>query len=64
MPTYTYQCNACEHQFETQQRMTDEPLTDCPECGKPELRKVITQGNFILKGSGWYQTEYAKKQQH
>jgi len=57
MLTYTYRCIECDHQFETKQSIKDDPLTDCPECGKPTLKKIITQtGGFQLKGSGWFKS--------
>ncbi|MCD6319720.1 MAG: zinc ribbon domain-containing protein [Candidatus Desulfofervidaceae bacterium] len=58
MPTYTYQCHGCGKIFEQEQKITDEPLTTCPECGGP-VKRVITGGmGFILKGSGFYATDY------
>lgn len=54
MPIYEYQCEACGHQMEAMQKMADAPLTECPECGEPALKKLISAGAFILKGSGWY----------
>jgi len=55
MPTYTYLCRneKCEHQFEVGQKMSEEPITVCPECGK-KTRRIITSGNFILKGEKWF----------
>lgn len=55
MLTYTYRCSNfnCKHEFETQQRITDKPLTDCPECGE-EVKRIITPTNFILKGEKWF----------
>lgn len=61
MPTYEYKCKACEHGFETVQRMVDEPLKKCPECGKEELSKVISASGFQLKGTGWYETDFKTK---
>lgn len=62
MPTYTYKCKSCEHTFDTFQKMTDEALEDCPECGKAALRKVYKPGGgIIFKGSGFYTTDYRKK---
>ncbi|MCC6418422.1 MAG: zinc ribbon domain-containing protein [Gemmataceae bacterium] len=59
MPTYEYQCDACEHNFDEFQAMTDEPLKKCPKCGKKKLRRVFGAGAAILfKGSGFYQTDY------
>ncbi len=56
MPIYEYQCNACGHVFDVLQKMSEDPLTYCPECGKPELRKLLSAPNFRLKGGGWYET--------
>jgi len=58
MPTYEYRCQACGHELEATQRMTDPTLTDCPECGRPRLEKLISGGGFILKGGGWYATDF------
>lgn len=61
MPTYEYQCSACGHQLEAFQKMSDAALTDCPNCHKSTLNKLISGGGFQLKGSGWYVTDYSKK---
>ena len=59
MPTYEYHCDACEHNFDEFQSITEEPLKKCPECGKSKLRRVFGTGAAILfKGSGFYQTDY------
>ncbi len=59
MPTYDYRCEACEHEFEEFQSIKDDPLKDCPECGKPKLRRLLGTGAAIVfKGSGFYQTDY------
>jgi len=58
MPIYEYRCESCGHEMEALQKMADEPLTDCPECGKPALKKLISAGGFILKGTGWYETDF------
>jgi putative FmdB family regulatory protein len=59
MPTYEYQCDACEHKFDELQAYSDPPLKKCPECGKPKLRRVYgAGGGIIFKGSGFYQTDY------
>src|ERR1051325_10043581 len=59
MPTYEYQCDACEHNFEEFQSMKDEPLKKCPKCGKKKLRRLIGTGAAIIfKGAGFYQTDY------
>ncbi|MDR2601553.1 MAG: zinc ribbon domain-containing protein [Spirochaetaceae bacterium] len=59
MPTYEYECKSCNHRFEIFQRMADEPLKECPECGK-ELRRLINGGGgIIFKGGGFYVTDKA-----
>ena len=58
MPIYEYACNACGHQMEAMQKMSDAPLSDCPACGKPELEKLISAAGFRLKGGGWYETDF------
>lgn len=58
MPIYEYECKSCGHTLEAIQKMADDPLTDCPGCGKPELRKLISAAAFRLKGGGWYETDF------
>ena len=58
MPIYEYECKACGHTMEAIQRMSDEPLTECPACGKPSLQKLISAAGFRLKGGGWYETDF------
>ena len=58
MPIYEYQCADCAHQLETIQKINDPPLTECPQCGKPSLRKLISAAGFRLKGGGWYETDF------
>jgi putative FmdB family regulatory protein len=58
MPTYTYACEACEREMEVEQRISEAPLKKCPKCGKQKLRRLISGGNFILKGGGWYSDGY------
>lgn len=60
MPIYEYACNACGHVFDVLQKMDAPLLVDCPECGKPELRKLLSAPNFRLKGGGWYETDFKK----
>jgi len=57
MPIYEYQCTKCNEQFEVMQKMSDDPLTECSSCGG-EMKKLITGTSFVLKGSGWYVTDY------
>jgi putative FmdB family regulatory protein len=59
MPTYDYLCQACSHRFETWQKMTDEPLSICPECGG-HIRRVLYPTGVIFKGSGFYKTDHSK----
>lgn len=61
MPFYEYECRACGHAFEEFQKITDKPVRTCPECGSRSLRKLISRTSFVLKGSGWYVTDYARK---
>lgn len=59
MPTYDYQCDACDHQFELYQGINEPKKKKCPECGKLKLRRLIGTGAAIVfKGSGFYQTDY------
>ena len=60
MPIYEYQCTECGHELETIQKMSDDPLKDCPECHKPALQKLISAAGFRLKGGGWYETDFKK----
>jgi putative FmdB family regulatory protein len=60
MPTYEYACRACGHVFEIVQKMSDDPLVICPECGG-ELRKVFAPPAITFKGSGFYATDHGKK---
>lgn len=58
MPIYEYVCSACGHTMEKLQKISDDPLKDCPVCNKPELQKQISAAGFRLKGSGWYETDF------
>ena len=58
MPTYEYHCKSCKHRFETVQKMTDEPLTVCPECGG-YIRRVLFPAGIVFKGSGFYKTDHS-----
>lgn len=57
MPTYEYLCRTCSHRFEIQQKMTDESLTTCPECGG-NIRRVLFPAGVVFKGSGFYKTDH------
>jgi putative FmdB family regulatory protein len=59
MPTYDYECDACGHEFELFQSISDPVKRKCPECGKPKLRRLFGTGAAVVfKGSGFYQTDY------
>jgi putative FmdB family regulatory protein len=61
VPIYEYRCMACACQLEVIQKVSDAPLTHCPECDKNNLEKIISATQFQLKGTGWYVTDYARK---
>lgn len=57
MPTYEYSCQSCGHHFEAVQSMSDEALSQCPQCGQ-EVKRVLSGGlGIIFKGSGFYKTD-------
>jgi len=59
VPTYEYRCKACRTELEIFHSMTEEARTECPECGKHELERLISAGGgVIFKGSGFYETDY------
>ena len=58
MPTYEYACEACENAWEAEQRITEAALKDCPKCGEPKARRLISGSRFVLKGGGWYSDGY------
>ncbi len=59
MPTYDYECDACEHEFELFQSISEPLKRKCPECGKLKLRRLFGTGAAVVfKGSGFYQTDY------
>ena len=57
MPTYEYECDACHRVFEVRQRITEDPLTTCDACGGA-VHRLLSAAPFILKGEGWYVTDY------
>lgn len=61
MPTYEYECAACKHRWEADQRITDKPLEECPKCGAKDVRRLIGRSTFVLKGTGWYATDYRRR---
>ncbi|CAB1274285.1 FmdB family zinc ribbon protein [Candidatus Nitrosacidococcus tergens] len=58
MPIYEYRCQACGHEIEVLQKITDEPLSQCPSCNTYQLSKLISAAGFRLKGGGWYETDF------
>lgn len=58
MPVYEYECLSCGKIHEVTQRFSDDPLIECSDCNGA-LRKLISKTSFVLKGSGWYKTDYA-----
>jgi len=58
MPIYEYECSDCGHRLEIMQKMSDSPLTECPDCSKESLRKLVSAAGFRLKGNGWYATDF------
>lgn len=60
MPIYGYECQSCGHEMEALQKISDAPLTDCPACGEPQLKKQLSAASFRLSGTGWYETDFKK----
>lgn len=58
MPIYEYRCSVCGFQKEFLQRLSDAQHTECPQCGKRSLKKLVTAAGFQLKGTGWYATDF------
>ena len=58
MPIYEYQCDHCGHKLEKLQKISDEPLKTCPQCGNHSLKKLVSAAAFRLKGGGWYETDF------
>jgi putative FmdB family regulatory protein len=61
MPIYEYRCASCGFTKDHLQKLSDAPLTDCPECGQATYAKALTAAGFQLKGSGWYQSDFKNK---
>ena len=59
MPTYEYRCEKCGHEFERDQRITDEPVKKCPSCRAARVKRLISATSFVLKGGGWYSDLYS-----
>lgn len=60
MPIYAFECAACSHGFDRLQKLSDPDPTQCPECGRDEVRRRLTAPQFRLSGSGWYETDFKK----
>ncbi|MEO1575100.1 MAG: zinc ribbon domain-containing protein [Pseudomonadota bacterium] len=58
MPIYEYRCEECGHQFDALQKISEDPLTECPACSQHALKKLVSAPNFRLKGGGWYETDF------
>ncbi len=63
MPIYEYACKNCDYRMDALQKMSDDALVDCPECGKPQLKRLISAPKFRLKGQGWYETDFKQDNQ-
>ena len=63
MPIYGYICKSCEHTLDALQKISDDPLVYCPDCGEPQLKKQLSAPRFRLKGKGWYETDFKTKNQ-
>ena len=63
MPIYEYRCQECSYELEQLQRMSEDSLRECPSCGKPGLKRLISAAGFRLKGGGWYETDFKQGSQ-
>ena len=63
MPIYEYACKKCDHILDALQKVADAPLVDCPSCGEPDLKRLLSAPRFRLKGQGWYETDFKKDNQ-
>ena len=62
MPIYEYECEACQQRFEVIQKFADAPADTCTKCGKGPVRRLLSSPAIQFKGSGWYVTDYARKE--
>ena len=60
MPIYAFACDACGHEFDRLQKLSDPDPEACPACGKPAVRRKVTAPSFRLAGGGWYETDFKK----
>jgi putative FmdB family regulatory protein len=63
VPIYEYACKNCDHTLDALQKMSDDPLVDCPLCGEPALKRLLSAPRFRLKSQGWYETDFKKDNQ-
>lgn len=63
MPIYEYRCESCAHELEALQKISDQPLRDCPNCQTLALRRLISAPSFRLKGDGWYETDFKSEKE-
>ena len=61
MPIYEYLCGKCGHEFEREQRITEDPVKTCPKCRSRRVKRLISQTSFVLKGGGWYADGYGNQ---
>jgi len=61
MPIYEYECQQCGHHHEVLQKISDDPLTQCPACNANALKKLVSAAGFRLSGNGWYETDFKSK---
>ena len=61
MPIYEFECTSCGHHYDHLQKLSDTDPANCPACGAPHLRRVVTAPSFRLAGSGWYETDFKKE---
>ncbi len=59
MPIYEYLCNKCGHEFEREQRISEDPIKTCPACRGRRVKRLISQTSFVLKGGGWHSDLYS-----
>ena len=59
MPIYEYACGKCDHEFEVEQRISEDPVKTCPRCRSRKVKRLISMTSFALKGSGWYSDGYS-----
>ena len=63
MPIYEYECQKCGHHLEALQKISDKPLRECPECGRHQLKRLVSAPMFRLAGSGWYETDFKSEKE-